>query len=84
MKLVKTGEKDDKIILKNEDGLTALFTFLDLLLYEGSEYAVIADENDDAYIMAFAEGKNGRETYTDITDDDLYDTLVEMFESEEE
>ncbi len=84
MVLTKIGEREDKIILKNEDGNTALFGFLDLIPYKGKEYAVITDESDEAYIMEFREGAGGKETYREITDDALYDVLADLFENGED
>ena len=81
MKLIKTGEKDDMIILKNEEGATARFFFLEMIPYNGRDYAVIADENDEAYIFGYSEGPGGQEIYTEITDDALYDALADIFEA---
>lgn len=83
MKLIKIGEKDDKMILKNEEGFSALFSFVDMILYKGKEYAAIADENDEIYIMEFSErGKSGKETYIEISDDNLFDTVLSLFEEQ--
>ena len=84
MLLKKCGEKEDKLILKNEDGDTALFTFVDLIPYRGADYAVLEDEEGQGYILTYKEGPGGKETYETIEDDDLYDALADLFERMED
>ena len=81
MRMKKAGEKEDKLILKNEEGLTALFTFVDLIPYKGRDYAVLEDEDGQGYIFAYTEAPGGKEIYETVEDEAVYDAVAEIFES---
>ena len=81
MELKKIGEKDDRILLQSDAGERGWFTFLDLLSFDGGEFAALADKNDEVCVMEFIEGAPGRpETYREIADDRLFETVLERFE----
>ncbi|MCH5198793.1 MAG: DUF1292 domain-containing protein [Oscillospiraceae bacterium] len=82
MELIKIGEKDDKIILSDKNGNTGCFRFIDMLRYGGKEYASIADDEDEIYIMEFIDGK--KERYIEIENDSIFNTVIKLFEDLEE
>lgn len=75
--------KNGEIILsdgKNE----AEFEFLEMYVLDGQEYAVLLEVWDDMVtIMKFTEsdGKSP-EIYSEIEDDEIFDTLLSMYESD--
>ena len=77
MRLTKIGEKDDRILLQNETGEKGYFLFIDLLRRGEKEYAALADENGDLFVMEFIDGKT--ETYTEIADDGEFDAVCAAF-----
>ncbi|MBQ7638639.1 MAG: DUF1292 domain-containing protein [Clostridia bacterium] len=82
MELIKTGEKDDMMILSDKNGNTGCFRFIDMLSYKGKEYAAISDEEDEVYVMEFFDGKNER--FIEIEDDGVFDAVTELFDKAEE
>lgn len=84
MEYVNKG-KNGEIILtdgKNEGN----FEFLEMLVLDGQEYAVLLEEGDDMItIMKFteADGKNP-EKYSEIEDDEIFDRLLSMYDEEYE
>ena len=82
MEYVNKG-KNGEIILsdgKNEGN----FEFLEMLVLDGVEYAVLLEEGDDMItIMKFteAQGRNP-EKYSEIEDDETFDRLLLMYEEE--
>jgi hypothetical protein len=79
----KNKGKNGEVILtdgKNE----AEFEFLEMYVLDGQEYAVLLEAGDDMItIMKFTEsdGKNP-EIYSEIGDDEIFDTLLSMYESD--
>lgn len=79
----KNKGKNGEVILtdgKNE----AEFEFLEMYVLDGQEYAVLLQVGDDMItIMKFTEsdGKNP-EIYSEIEDDEIFDTLLSMYESD--
>lgn len=75
--------KNGEIILsdgKNE----AEFEFLEMYVLDGQEYAVLLQAGDDMItIMKFAEadGKSP-EIYSEIEDDEIFNTLLSMYEED--
>ena len=82
MELIKIKEKDDKIILSDENGNTASFSFIDMVRFGGKEYAAIADDEDEIYIMEFIDGK--KERFIEIEDDNVFNAVLNLFDDLEE
>ena len=84
MEYINKG-KNGEIILtdgKNEGA----FEFLEMLVLNGDEYAVLLEEGDDMItIMKFteAQGRNP-EKYSEIEDDEIFDRLLFMYEEDNE
>ena len=73
--------KNGEIILtdgKNE----ASFEFLEMLVLDGTEYAVLLENGDDMItIMKFTESDGkAPEKYSEIEDDDTFEKLLIMYE----
>ena len=80
MLLRKTGEKEDRILLTDENGNTGAFQFLELLSLDGAEYAAIADLSDEVYVMEFREATGqSLEEFRSIDDDGLFDAVLSAF-----
>lgn len=79
----KNKGKNGEIILS--DGRNeAEFEFLEMYVLDGQEYAVLLQAGDDMItIMKFteADGKNP-EIYSEIEDDEIFDTLLSMYEED--
>ena len=79
----KNKGKNGEIILsdgKNE----AEFEFLEMYVLDGQEYAVLLQAGDDMItIMKFteADGKSP-DIYSEIEDDEIFDTLLSMYEED--
>lgn len=79
----KNKGKNGEIILsdgKNE----AEFEFLEMYVLDGQEYAVLLQAGDDMVtIMKFteADGKSP-EIYSEIEDDEIFNTLLSMYEED--
>ena len=82
MEYINKG-KNGEIILtdgKNE----AEFDFLEMYVLDGQEYAVLLQAGDDMItIMKFteADGKSP-EIYSEIEDDEIFNTLLSMYEED--
>lgn len=82
MEYVNKGKNGDIILSdgKNE----AEFEFLEMYVLDGTEYAVLLETGDDMVtIMKFTES-DGKipETYSEIKDDEIFEKLLSMYESD--
>lgn len=82
MELIKLREKDDKMILSDKNGNTGCFRFIDMLRFDDKEYAAIADDEDEVYIMEFIDGKEER--FIEIEDDGVFNAVLNLFDTLEE
>ena len=82
MELTKIGEKDDLIRLKSSTGETGWFRFLELVIYNGKEYAALADEDDEVIVMRFFD--ETPERFCEITDDAEFEAVLQLFDALEE
>lgn len=79
----KTGEKDEYIILTDEQGNKASYEFLDMSIYESNEYAVLLQKGDDMVtILRFNETENGGEEYFTFDDDRAFNAVYAKFKTE--
>ena len=82
MDYINKGKNGEVILTdgKNE----AEFEFLEMYVLDGQEYAVLLEAGDDMItIMRFTEsdGKSP-EIYSEIEDDEIFDTLLSMYEED--
>ncbi len=81
MDFVKVGDKDGSIILADKDGNRAIFEFLEMAVVDREEFAALLQTNDDSVVLLrFSEGENGKEIYSTIDDDALFDRVASVFE----
>lgn len=71
------------IVLQDEDGNDAIFEFIDMIEYEGKEYAVlmpVEDFDGEIVILQVEEGKSEDEVqYLSVEDDDTLNKVFELF-----
>lgn len=77
-------EKDNVIVLCDEDGNDIELEILDLIDYEGDEYLVLIsteEEAEDVYILVLGEDENGEEIYLGVEDESVQEEVFEIFKS---
>lgn len=75
------------ITLEDEDGNEIEFEFLDVVDYEGEEYIVLIENDEDAdevVILKINVIDDDTEEYVSIEDEELLETLFEIFKSKYE
>lgn len=82
---LKDDELDFTVRFKDTDGKDCIGEFLDIVLYEKNEYAVIEPENGDGYVDIFRiMHVNSKEVYVRVTDDKILDGVFEVFKMKNE
>ncbi len=77
---LKDEEEDFSVTITDTDGLTATYEFLDIVLYNNNEYAILDSRDGDGYVDIFRIiGVNGTECYARVTDDDTAEAVFEVF-----
>lgn len=72
----------DIIVLKDEEGRDVRFEFLDLLEYDGEEYVILMQEDDDSgeVVILRLEGEDEEgEDYVAVEDAETLDQVYELF-----
>lgn len=72
----------DIIVLKDEEGRDVRFEFLDLLEYDGEEYVILMQEDDDSgeVVILRLEGEDEEgEDYVAVEDEETLDQVYERF-----
>ena len=75
------------ITLEDEEGNEVEFEFLDVVEYEGEEYVVLIEndeEADEVVILKINPIDDDTEEYTSIEDEELLDKLFEIFKEKYE
>ena len=68
------------VTLYDEDGNEIDFELLDIIEYEGENYAVmLPPDEDEVVIMVLEELNEEEETYSPVEDDDTLTTVFEIF-----
>ena len=77
---LKDDELDFTVKITDTDGVTGEYEFLDIVLYEKNEYAVLDPMDGEGYVDIFRiMGVNGKEVYVRVTDETLLDEIFEIF-----
>lgn len=87
-------ERDDIIILVDDNGEEAEFEYIDTIEMNGNEYVVLAplqdgdlsdqdedDEEEEIIILKVERNENGEESYVAIEDDDELDAVFEEIQA---
>ena len=84
MELIKTGEEGSLILLSDKNGNSAYFEFVEMIVVDNTEYAVLLEDGDDMVtIMRFEEnGADGKEHYYSVDDDDVFEQVFSVFREE--
>ncbi|MBE6772823.1 MAG: DUF1292 domain-containing protein [Ruminococcaceae bacterium] len=76
---------DFTVTIKDTDGITATYEFLDIVFLDNLEYIILAPEDGDGYVDIFRVIKTtSGEAYKRITDDRLLDEIFEIFRRKNE
>ena len=77
------SEMENTVILVDEDGNEMRFEVLEVIEYEGEDYAILVaeegDEADTVVIVRVDTDENGEETFSSVEDEDLLDDVFEFF-----
>lgn len=79
------NERDEIIVLTDEEGTEYEFQIIDVLEVDGSRYAVLFPldeeaEDDEALIMRLDTDENGEDILVDIEDDEEWEKVVAEWE----
>lgn len=75
---------DFTVEITDESGKKGKYDFLDIVCYEGHEYAVVAEKGSELVeIFLIGEG-GGKETYTAVTDEETLENVFEIFKIKNE
>lgn len=73
-------ELDFTVRFTDTDGVTGEYEFLDIVLYNNCEYAVVAPLEADGYVDIFRiMAVNGKEVYVRIEDDETLEKVFDIF-----
>ena len=73
-------ELDFTVRFTDTDGVSGEYEFLDIVLYNNCEYAVVAPLDADGYVDIFRiMGVNGKEVYVRVQDDYTLENVFEIF-----
>ena len=74
---------ENTVILVDEDGNEMRFEVLEVIEYEGEDYAILVaeegDEADTVVLVRVDTDENGEETFSSVEDEDLLDDVFEYF-----
>ena len=77
---LKDEELDFTVRFTDTDGVYGEYEFLDIVLYEGGEYAVVSPLDADGYVDIFRiMGVNDKEIYVRVQDDYTLEKVFEIF-----
>lgn len=77
---LKDDELDFSVSFTDTDGNRVSGDFLDIVLFEGKEYAVIAPDDGDGYVDIFLIINSGqKEEYKREEDDRILESVFEIF-----
>ena len=77
-------DENNIVLFTDDHGNEIEFEFLDLLEYEGEQYAVLLPTDEDAdevLIMRLVPDEDGQETYVSIEDEDVMNAVFDIFKN---
>lgn len=82
---LKDEELDFTVRFTDSEGVFGEYEFLDIVLYDNAEYAVVAPVDGDGYVDIFKIGyKDGKEIYIRENDDSILEEVFEIFKRKNE
>ncbi|NMB32750.1 MAG: DUF1292 domain-containing protein [Clostridium sp.] len=78
-------ERDDLVVLVDEDGEESQFEYLDIIEYEDDEYAVllpvVQEDGDEGrvIILKIVEDSDGEESLLSVEDNDVLEAVFERY-----
>lgn len=76
-------EKDNVVVLTDEDGVEREFEIVTDLEVEGKQYYVLyptdSGDDDDAIVLKLTENEDGEDMLTEIEDDEEFDKVEEAY-----
>lgn len=79
-----TDEREETVVLTDEDGGEHPFRVLDVLEVNGKMYAVLQpvdDDREEAVIFRVEQDENGEEVLYDIEDDEEWEQVAEAYDT---
>ncbi|MDI3257394.1 MAG: DUF1292 domain-containing protein [Kyrpidia sp.] len=76
-------DRDDTVVLTDEEGGEHTFRVIDVIEVDGKVYAILlpgGDEAAEAVIFRVEEDENGEEVLYDIEDDDEWERVAEAYD----
>lgn len=78
-------EREETIILTDEEGKEHEFNLIDVITVDGEEYAILQPvDEDDAIILRFDVDENGEEILCDIEDDEEWEKVADAWQEMQE
>lgn len=78
-------DREETIILTDEEGKEHEFNLIDVITVDGEEYAILQPvDEDDAIILKFDVDENGEEILCDIEDDEEWEKVADAWQDMQE
>lgn len=78
-------DREETIILTDEEGKEHEFNLIDVITVDGEEYAILQPvDEDDAIILKFDVDENGEEILCDIEDDEEWEKVADAWQEMQE
>lgn len=81
-----TNERDNVVVLRDEDGHDVRFEFLDLVTLDGKDYVVLlpceeedGDEGPEVVILGYEGCEDSIESYATVTDEETLNRVFDTF-----
>lgn len=82
---LKDDELDFTVVFTDTDGVRGEYEFLDIVLFQERQYAVVAPLEADGYVDIFLiEASEGREEYRRQTEEAVLEGVFEIFRRKNE
>ena len=75
---------DFTVEITDESEKKGKYDFLDIVCYEGREYAVVAEKGSELVEIFLIGESGGKETYTAVNDEDTLENVFEIFKIKNE
>jgi len=74
-------DREETVILTDEDGKEHEFNLIDVITVDGEEYAILQPKDEeDAIILKFGVDEDGEEILCDIVDDEEWERVADAWQ----